>query len=186
MAGVRTPEIGLRIKERRQECGLSLRELARRTELTASFLSQVERGQTNISLVSLHKVADALRVPTLYFLTNGPRASSVVRADARRKLILPDSPITYELLTPDAARKMEVYCARMAPGTAKAARPLREPTEQWIYVLSGALTVSLQTEEQTLYPGDTLYFDGTLLTRLACASTEEEAVWITVITPPVF
>ena len=40
-------QVGQRIKERRQLLGISLRELANRTELSAAFLSQVERGQAN-------------------------------------------------------------------------------------------------------------------------------------------
>lgn len=184
--------INQHIRQRRQELGLSLRELARRTELTASFLSQVERGQANTSLDSLHRIAEALGVPMMYFLANGSEAMSasrkyspIVRAHARRTLSLPDARIAYELLTPDLSHKMELVCGRLAPGADNIARPLRESTEECIYVLSGALTVGLADEEYILYPGDAIYFEGAALRTLA-NTAREDAVWLSVFTPPAF
>jgi transcriptional regulator with XRE-family HTH domain len=171
-----------------------LRELARRIDLTASFLSQVERGKTNTSIDSLRRIATALDVPILHLLSDSqtdnakpsnPKHNPVVRADHRSRLSLPDSHVTYELLTPDLARKMEVFTGRLAPGNENVARPLREPTEECIYVLSGALCVGLDAGEYILHPGDTIYFEGAALKKLACAS-QEEVTWISVITPPVF
>ncbi len=191
---------GLRIKERRKEMGLSLRDLASKTELTAAFISQVERGQTNPSIDSLRRIAEALQVSLMYFLSDGPQPqmafaipeqpaplkyAPVVRANSRPKLILPVSGLSYELLNPDLNRRMEAFCGRLAPGTGNVARRLREPTEEFILVLSGSLLIALGTEEYTLHTGDSIYFDGATLQRLTCAS-QEEATWVSVITPPVF
>ena len=46
-------ELGERIKKRRQELGLSLRDLASMTDLSPAFLSTLERGQGNPSLASV-------------------------------------------------------------------------------------------------------------------------------------
>jgi len=202
-------EIGERIHQRRGELGLSLRELARRSGLSASFISQVERGKVNVSVDSLQRLAESLNIPILYFLQKdglkaaftGPDGSKtpleptshdspyeytpVVDIANRPRLTLPASGIAYELLTNDLNRKMEAIYERLQPGAAKLARPLREPTEEFIYLLSGSLSVSLETGEHILHPGDTIYFEGRTLQRLACASQSEDAVWIAVITPPV-
>ena len=66
-------ELGDRVRERRQQLGLSLRDLAERSELTASFLSQVERGVTSPSIDSLRRVANALDVPVFHFLLEPDR-----------------------------------------------------------------------------------------------------------------
>ena len=50
--------IGERIRVRRNELGLSLRALAKEVDLTASFLSQLERDQADPSIKSLRKIAD--------------------------------------------------------------------------------------------------------------------------------
>jgi transcriptional regulator with XRE-family HTH domain len=194
--------IGQRIKQRRLEMGLSGRELARRTGLSASFVSQVERGKTRISLESLRLVAETLDVSLLHFLAEEPPSSdappseapaakpqryeAVVRAGGRPQLTFPDSGVTYELLTRDLSRQMEALCGRLAPGTGNVARRLRAPTEEFIYVLSGALTVGLTSGAYRLNPGDAIYFEGHELEQLACAAEDEEAVWISVITPPAF
>ncbi len=180
--------IGVLIKNRRHQLGFSLRELARITGLTASFLSQVECGRANTSINSLRNIAEALSVPMLYFLAERAEHSPVVRADKRLKLILPDSEASYELLMPDIARKMEAICGRIKPGSGNVARPLRESTEEFIFVLSGKLCVELDTGEYLLNPGDSIYFEGFSLKGLSCASGDEneEVHWISVITPPVF
>ena len=202
-------EIGERVHQRRVELGLSIRELARRTDLSASFISQLERGKVNVSVDSLQRLASQLNVSILYFLpqsnakniltgSNGSRLvrdnslnslpqeyTPVVELENRPKLTLPASGVSYELLTNDLNRKMEAIFERLQPGAVKLARPLREPTEEFIYLLSGSLAVDLVTGEHILYPGDSIYFEGKFLQRLACASRSEDAVWIAVITPPV-
>jgi len=184
-------EIGQRIKERRQLLGISLRELASRTELSAAFLSQVERGQANTSISSLRRIAAALDAPLLYFLDgaetpSAPQHVPVIRAGRRPKFSSPDSVVEYELLTPDLSRKMEVICGRVQPGSGNVVRHLREPTEEWIYVLSGTLLIRLLADEYVLGPGDSIYFEGPQLRALECASKTEDVVWISVFTPAVF
>lgn len=81
---------------------------------------------------------------------------------------------------------MKAICGRLAPGTGNVARRLREPTEEFIFVLSGASCVGLDAGEQILCSGDSIYFSGAKLHKLACAFQKEDAVWISAITPPVF
>ena len=47
--------IGERIKKSRNEKGLSLRELASKVDLSASFLSQIEQGKASPSIENLKK-----------------------------------------------------------------------------------------------------------------------------------
>lgn len=53
--------VGKRIKEIRQERGLSVRALARKLETDHSYLSKVENGKVTPSLETLVKIADALQ-----------------------------------------------------------------------------------------------------------------------------
>ena len=92
---------GERIKAQRNELGQSLRALAKDVDLTASFLSQIERNQADPSIKSLRRIADALGVPMLYFLSDDDATDPVVRRDRRNQLVIPESGVTYELLTPD-------------------------------------------------------------------------------------
>jgi len=49
---------------------LTLKEVAESTQLTSSFLSQVENSKVNLSLNSLHLITDALDVPVTYFMAD--------------------------------------------------------------------------------------------------------------------
>jgi transcriptional regulator with XRE-family HTH domain len=177
--------IGHKIRERRLDLGLSIRELGRRTDLTASFLSQVELGQANTSINSLRKIADALEVPMLFFFTESMHPDPVIRAAERPQITFSDLPVTYELLTPDRSRKMELFCGKLGPNTGNIARRLNAQTEECIFVLSGQLAVGLLSGEYLLDPGDSIYFYGDELESLSCGS-DEEVRWISCITPPAF
>jgi transcriptional regulator with XRE-family HTH domain len=54
--------LGERLREARVERGLSLRELARRLEVSPSLLSQIETGKTHPSVRTLYAIVDALGV----------------------------------------------------------------------------------------------------------------------------
>ncbi|EET84441.1 transcriptional regulator, XRE family [Clostridium carboxidivorans P7] len=62
--------LGPKIREIRQEKGLTLNELADKTGLTASYLSQIERNIIDPSLSSLRKISLSLEVPIYTFLTD--------------------------------------------------------------------------------------------------------------------
>jgi transcriptional regulator with XRE-family HTH domain len=180
-----TTLLGKRLHKRRTEQGLSLRALAEKTDLTASFLSQLERGITNASLNSLQKIAEALGVPLLYFLSDTTRHSPVVRADNRPKIELEDRKAAYELLTPGLTGRFEALIRTLKPGGEVHARNLNIETEQMVFILNGGLKIFLKTGEHILNTGDSIYFNGNDLIKLQCHG-DEDVSWIFVITPPVF
>ncbi|WP_296192661.1 helix-turn-helix transcriptional regulator [uncultured Microbacterium sp.] len=51
---------GARVRELRTAAGLSQEELAHRAGLDRSYVGQVERGERNISLDNIHRIAGAL------------------------------------------------------------------------------------------------------------------------------
>jgi transcriptional regulator with XRE-family HTH domain len=200
-------QIGTRIHQQRTAKGLSLRALSEKSGLSPAFISQIERGKVAPSLDSLRSLAEVLEVPLFYFFvmeelphsvlslpgkleapaeeTDQEIYSPVVRSYNRPRLTLPNSDSLYELLSIDVARKMEAFIARLGPGQHYQVRRLRQPTEEIIFVLSGALRLGLDDQNHVLYAGDAVYFDGEKLTSMDCAS-DQEAVWLSVITPPMF
>jgi len=55
-------EVGFRIREVRQEQGLSQEKLAALADLHRAYIGQIERGEKNIGLQNLEKIAKALKV----------------------------------------------------------------------------------------------------------------------------
>jgi two-component system OmpR family response regulator len=62
--------VGSRLRALRQRRRLTLRQVAQRTGLSVSLLSQVERAESAASVASLHKIATALNT-TLHSLFEG-------------------------------------------------------------------------------------------------------------------
>lgn len=56
-------DFGQRLRQLRAAAGLSQAELAFRAGLHPTYVSGVERGQRNVSLVNIHELARALDVP---------------------------------------------------------------------------------------------------------------------------
>ena len=180
--------IGPRIKQRRVDKGISQRELARRVEMTASYLSQLERDLADPSIKSLRKIADALDVSILHFLADEETAAQpdpVVRKNKRKILSLPASKLEYELLTPDLARKMEMFIGCLEPATQNVAFSLRHPTEECLLVLEGRICIELADDRYELEQGDSIYFEGRDFVNLY-ALGDQPARFISAITPAVF
>ncbi|WP_279580905.1 helix-turn-helix domain-containing protein [Fodinicola feengrottensis] len=94
--------IGSQLRELRTRRGLSLRELAAQAGVvSATLLSQVERGVTEPSLTTLRRLADVFgeSVASLFEDDQAP-AVWVSRPGERSSLMGPRGKVRYERLTP--------------------------------------------------------------------------------------
>jgi transcriptional regulator with XRE-family HTH domain len=55
-------QVGLNIKKYRQKKNLSQEELAFEADLHRAYIGQIERGEKNIGLINLEKIAKALGI----------------------------------------------------------------------------------------------------------------------------
>ncbi|MDK2820757.1 MAG: hypothetical protein PWP31_722 [Clostridia bacterium] len=177
--------LGKKIRELRRERGMSLKDLSEKTSLTSSFLSQVERDLADPSITSLKKIADAMEVPIFYFLLDPEKHSPVVKKEQRKVLRFPQSHVTYELLSPDLNRNMEVIMCHLEPGAINSEEYLTHPGEECIVVLKGVMEVDVGGEIYRVETGDSIYFYSNIPHKLWNAG-EEELIFIAAITPPEF
>lgn len=68
-------EFGQRVKELRARSGMSQELLAHRSGLDRTYISGVERGERNLSLVNIEKIAEALQV-SIKYMFSGERFTS--------------------------------------------------------------------------------------------------------------
>lgn len=177
--------IGEMIKEKRKELAFSLKDLAGLTDLTPGFLSQIERGLSEPSITSLRKIAKALNVAVFYFLMNEEETSPVVRRNKRQELVFPNSKITYQLLTPDLNRQMEMFMGCLEVGAKTCDEPLAHQGEEVIYVMKGKMWIKVGNDEYTLEEGDTIYYFGSIPHQIINIGNEE-LQFLSTITPPLF
>jgi transcriptional regulator with XRE-family HTH domain len=175
--------VGERIRQRRKELGYSLRALGARTNLTASFLSQVENNLSSPSLASLQRIATALEVPMFAFLNGAHQPSPVVRAAERPQLDFCDVAICYELASRNLGGQLMAVIIRMQPGGRRIAEPLSKPTDELMHVLRGQLSVTVDDQTYILDPGDTISYGGRSLREFAALGNEEVQA-LCCLTPP--
>jgi transcriptional regulator with XRE-family HTH domain len=171
-------EPGLALRRHRKRARLSLRALAARTGVSASFLSQVERGVAEPSVSTLVRIAQALDLPVGALLDERlparPAGERVVRRAFRRRVTVPAGGAELELLTDEAAAGgLEVSIVTVAPGAAREPAVLRtEPGERFVHVVAGALRLTVGAEEVVLDPGDSFTVPPGEPYALANASSE--------------
>lgn len=171
--------LGSRIRDERRKRKLTLEILSQKTELSKSFLSQIERGLAQPSISSLKRIAREFGTsvvdlfPSEIVLENSagnfPSAKKngqgyvedvqVVRANRRKRLTLPGSYVSYDLLTPDLNRQVEVMFMRINPGEHSGEEPMVDlPGEKFGYVLKGMLEAKIADKVYQLTTGDSIYF----------------------------
>jgi transcriptional regulator with XRE-family HTH domain len=147
--------------------GLSLRELAERSGVSAPMLSQVERGETSPTLAVAAKIAAGLELSLsqLLRLDEGENVS-VVRTGARQRGGGARGH-RYEVLTPPApGQRAEVSMHVLRPGAATGGQddpPMHEAgARETAVVTGGRLRLICDGTEYDLAEGDAVTFDADL------------------------
>lgn len=149
--------IGETLQRLRQERELSLRTLASMTGFSASFLSQVENGQTSPSIASLDRLARALGLTLADFFdeVTASEAPVIVRAADRKTLRSGWSRARFASLVPQGAlQRLDGILITLAPGGRSGKQPESLPYEQLALVTEGEVTLKLSWEEFVLSTGD--------------------------------
>jgi transcriptional regulator with XRE-family HTH domain len=179
----RDDQLGRRIRALRTERGHTLTGLAARVGITRSFLSSVERGVAYPSILVLRSIAAALEVPVFLLFTAPESNGIVVRSEARRVIRPPGGSLSYELLSPDLRRKLEMIIVRLKPGVDGSA--LAHEGEECALVLKGRVMMTVGDVDYELNEGDSIYYDSGLPHK-ARALGDEPAEIVSAITPPNF
>ena len=160
--------IGARVKALRESEGLSLRDLAERSGVSAPMLSQVERGETSPTLTVAARIAAGLelRLSQLLRLDEGG-AVTVVRASQRQRGGNKRRGHSFEVLTSSQpGQRAELSRHTLAPGGATGAPddpPMHEPgSRETALVERGSVVLVCDGQRYVLDQGDCVTFDADL------------------------
>lgn len=182
--------LGEKIREVRKGKNIKLREIAEKTKLSSSYLSQIERSLIEPSLSSLRKIAIALEVPIYEFLKDDERKGIVIKKDKRIKLELPDSHIIYEFLTPtkidnNVIPNLEIIYMKLEPFSWSSEEPSYHAADECIFVIKGEIEVYLGQAKYPLCQGDSLYIQENTPHKIYNTSdVTAEAIFC--ISPPIY
>ncbi|WP_217805834.1 cupin domain-containing protein [Sporomusa malonica] len=178
-------QLGEKIRNLRKEQKCTIEQLAQMADLSSGLISQMERDIIVPSVWSLWKVAKALNVHINYFFDEYEMDNPVVRKDERKKIILPKSNVTYELLSPHLNRKMEFLLIKIEPGMENFDELICHEGEECGYMLQGIMKIRWGSKEYILHEGDSIYLDSTVPHRFINIG-DVTAISIWTMTPPTF
>ncbi|RJR18345.1 MAG: helix-turn-helix domain-containing protein [Nitrospiraceae bacterium] len=157
-------EIGSRIKEARARLGMNQKELADKADVTPSFISQIENNQISPSLSSFLQIADALNIDPTELLQQdaGQKALPwhITRESIRQRLYEREG--EYSIYSVVSNGDSSVYLTVINEGKTLKKHFLQHKKNEFIYVLSGEVSVKVEHNERHLRKGDSLYLKGSI------------------------
>jgi transcriptional regulator with XRE-family HTH domain len=183
--------IGERIKHLRLKKSMGLVELGRHTGLSASFLSQLETGRVVPTLRNLARIAMVFSKDLSYFFEPEPQTLFRIHR-GKDRVRLPQSGVadpayffeSLGYLVPD--RQLDPYFAEFLPP-----KPGQEPRAhqhfgcEFLYVLSGALTIRHGAHIHQIEQGDAIYFDASTTHSYECPGPAATTALIVTLQQPV-
>jgi len=144
-----TPEmaIGPQIRMKRKELKMTLKELAEKTGVSISFLSQVELDKCSTTLETLRKIADALAIhPSAFFQEDANHAED-------------EFPFIYKDLSDGVmGANFKPLHITLKPHEDRG-NEIQHLGHEFIYVLKGEVIITLEGEVHHLKEGRTLFYD---------------------------
>ena len=179
--------LGQQIRQLRKARNMTLADLAGRTGMSLSYLSQVERSISDPSVVALYEISRALDVNISWFFANGDPGPDeerefVVRAGRRRKVVFEGGAVD-ELISPHLNGQLELLLSRFPPGSMSGKDSYTHNGDEGGLVIAGQLELWIGSRHFLLAKGDSFTFPSSLPHRYGNpGETETVVVWA--ITPP--
>lgn len=178
-------KVGSIISRERKQRQMTIAELAAKAGISNGLLSQLERGLGNPSIETLSQLARTLSIPIgTFFETASTPPGEVIHPHTRRRLMLEDTGMTYQLLVPDMQGSLSMLYIELPPGFSNINAPFNHHGEEVVFVLSGSIEIHIGDREWMLAPGDSIRFHSTV--DHWYRTFDERVVVITAQSPPSF
>ncbi|MEX0717718.1 MAG: cupin domain-containing protein [Planctomycetaceae bacterium] len=155
-------ELGLRLKALRERRKLSLRGLARKTDMALSHLSKIENGKNSISVARLKTILAGLGSSLGEFFQQDrpPRQKIVYRRDELLEVSGKGNGLSLrEVAAGRAGRGLQLLHEKYAVGADTGTEMYSHDAEEAGIVLKGTLELTVDDEVHVLKAGDAYYFD---------------------------
>jgi len=154
--------LAARIKRLRTEADLTLEQLAVRSGVSRAMLSKVERGEKSPTLALVARIAQGFDISLSTLLGAQPDMSDVTVIRAANAISFTDPITGFErrVLSPTHLDNSVELVLHRIPGGGSSGllAPYKVPTEKYLVVHEGRLTVYMEDKSYVLGTGDSLYF----------------------------
>lgn len=157
-------EVGARLKELREARHISMRELARRSDLSANALSMIERNLTSPSVSTLNKLANALEIPITAFFRYDPEKKKIVFCKASERNRVSFTKGLWEGLGGEEfVGRIEAFMLTLETGGSSGPHGMLHTGHEFVYCLRGNLEYEVNGTQYYLERGDSLLFASQLM-----------------------
>jgi len=183
--------VGEKIRELREQKGLSLQDLGERAGYSSALISQIENHLISPPLGAMIKIARALEVKVGRFLGEDPREPfTIVRKNERRLTSRFASKegvsygYSYESLGFDKKdRHLEPFLVTLEPATVRTENLSTHQGEEFIFVLEGEMEAILGDHRDVLFAGDCIYYDSSIPHKVLCHRDTPAKILAVIWTP---
>jgi DNA-binding transcriptional MerR regulator/uncharacterized RmlC-like cupin family protein len=175
--------VGRRLRLLRTRHRMTIRELARTTGLSPSFLSALERGETGASIASLSSIVKVYGMNMRDVFDADLKKSSLLVRPEDRPTMQWSNGVRYEELAASGSLMNPSFV--YVPPHSGSGGFYSHDGEEFVYVLSGSFYVELEERETfRLEARDVLYFPSTSPHRWWTEDEEAEVIYVN--SPPTF
>ena len=179
---VNTRPIGRRLRTLRLRQKRSLREVAHANNISVGFLSSLERSETGASIGILHRLVQFYGSNILDLFSRAVSQGPLVRA-AERQTLHGSRGVRMDLLA-WGDLVMEPHLFHIEPGCGSQ-ETYAHAGQEFLFVLSGRLSITLNEKTYKLVKGDSFYFESQVAHHwMNPGKTPATLLWIN--TPPTF
>jgi XRE family transcriptional regulator, regulator of sulfur utilization len=154
--------LGRRVRRIRQDKGLTLKQIEARVGVSATHISEIERGKTSPTIQALEKIAVALEVLPSHLIDLPPLSKpAILRVAERKSVLMNHGSIRLESLTDRSiSSEMSIFLATIE-GNGQVGGVSGHRGEEFCFVLDGFLEVIVDNVPHVLRSGDTIHFKAT-------------------------
>jgi len=158
--------VGQLIRQLREERGVSIRELSRKSGLSANALSMIERGLTSPSVSTLYRLTDALNVPiTALFRQDHAQKTIVFRSVSERTRVPFPLGIWEELGGEAFTGRMQPFMLTLESSAESGPEKIVHTGSEFVMCIRGNLDYEVEGKIYKLKAGDSLLFAARLAHR---------------------
>ncbi len=177
---IKNEEIGRRIKKIREHNHMTLKKVEAKAAISATHLSEIERGKTSPTIGALIRIADALGKDPAYFVENEELEDvSFIALEDRQANKLERTDGIMEMLTNSIpSGKINARLITLAPSKKSKIDIHKHNCDESALILEGMVTFKVKDEIYELKEGDSIYYIANMAHGYINASARKEAKMI--------
>ncbi|HAJ33715.1 MAG TPA: DNA-binding protein [Candidatus Atribacteria bacterium] len=171
-------DIGTKVRKLRKKYNITIQELCNKTELSYSFLSNLENNKHSITVTNLSKIANFFKVELSYFFIEDDLIKKPCLTKKGEREYITDDNIKIHPLSSQKFGLFKVSLWEILKNSSYKPEEyhIHKPGEELIYVIKGKIQADIEGDRYILEEGDSLHFKSNLKHKYEAIDTPSKLV----------